>query len=96
MVYVYTMSTKEPYWTVNTIVPEQVGDTSWSHGGVFYYKYPTVSIDGYDAKVTMATVTKTEEEVKELLRKSLNTAILDLWQHISSALARRVEKIKEI
>lgn len=26
-VYVYTMSTKEPYWTVNTIVPEQVGDT---------------------------------------------------------------------
>lgn len=63
---------------------------------MFYYKYPTVSIDGYDAKVTMATVTKTEEEVKELLRKSLNTAILDLWQHISSALVRRVEKIKEI
>lgn len=41
MVYVYTMSTKEPYWTVNT-------------------------------------------------------AILDLWQHVSSALVRRVEKIKEI
>lgn len=29
MVYVYTMSTKEPYWTVNTIVPEQAGDTGW-------------------------------------------------------------------
>lgn len=91
MVYVYTMSTKEPCWTVNTIVPEQAGDTGWIQGGVFYYKYPTVSIDGYDAKVTMATVTKTEEEVKELLRKSL-----DLWQHVSSALVRRVEKIKEI
>lgn len=87
MVYVYTMSTKEPYWMVNTIVPEQAGDTGWIQGGVFYYKYPTVSIDGYDAKVT-----KTEE----LLRKSLNTAVLDLWQHVSSALVRRVEKIKEI
>ena len=64
--------------------------------GEFYYKYPTEAIDGDDAKVTMATVTKTEEEVKELLRKSLNTAILDLWQHISSALEHRVEKIKEI
>lgn len=96
MVYVYTMSTKEPCWTVNTIVPEQAGDTGWIQGGVFYCKYPTVSIDGYDAKVTMATVTKTEEEVKELLRKSLNAAILGLWQHVSSALVRRVEKIKEI
>lgn len=45
---------------------------------------------------TMSIVTKTEEEVKELLRKSLNTAILDLWQHVSSALVRRVEKIKYV
>lgn len=96
MVFVYTMSTKEPYWTVDVIEPEQTEDVGWTYGGVLYHKYPVTHIDGYDAKVTMATVTKTEEEVKELLRKSLNTAILDLWQHVSSALVRRVEKIKEI
>lgn len=40
MVYVYTMSTKEPYWTVNTIVPEQAGDTGWIQGGGYF----TISI----------------------------------------------------
>lgn len=45
-----------------------------------------MSIDGYDAKVTMATVTKTEEEVKELLRKfylereaSLEVGLFKKW-----------------
>lgn len=96
MVFVYTMSTKEPYWTVDVIEPEQTEDAGWTYVGVLYHKYPVTHIDGYDAEVTIATETKNDAEVKELLRKSLNIAILDLWQHISSALARRVEKIKEI
>lgn len=96
MVFVYTMSTKEPYWTVDVIEPEQTEDASWTYGGVLYHKYPVTHIDGYDAEVTIATETKNDAEVKELLRKSLNIAILDIWQYISSALARRVEKIKEI
>ena len=90
------MSTKEPYWTVDVIEPEQTEDAGWTYGGVLYHKYPVTHIDGYDAEVTIATETKNDAEVKELLRKSLNIAILDIWQHISSALARRVEKIKEI
>lgn len=96
MVFVYTMSTKEPYWTVDVIEPEQTEDAGWTYGGVLYHKYPVTHIDGYDAEVTIATETKNDAEVKELLRKSLNIAILDIWQYISSALARRVEKIKEI
>ena len=87
------MSTKEPYWTVDVIEPEQTEHAGWTYGGVLYHKYPVTHIDGYDAEVTIATEIKDDAEVKELLRKSLNTAILDLWQHVSSALVRRVEKI---
>ena len=53
------------------LLQEQTEDAGWTYGRVLYHKYPVTHIDGYDAKVTMATVTKTEEEVKELLRKRL-------------------------
>lgn len=33
MVFVYTMSTKEPYWTVDVIEPEQTEDAGWTYGG---------------------------------------------------------------